>query len=521
VRGKGDRGGAAPPVADGPSEAAGFTRNAVSSYGLRGLMVLSALLLTPYLYRTLGSGGFGTWSVMFTITTVFNLVEFGFAGGLIKFVAELRGAGRREELDRTVGAGIAALGGLGIVAAAFSLVAATALDGLADPGSRDDFRAGILVLGAAMLLRFPAVGYGAVLIGYQRTDLFNYATVVSTVGFPVLAVAAVEAGTGVTGVAVAYAVTLVAGALVYVPLLARIDPSLSLRPRFRDREAGRRLVGFSGLTLLADSMVFIGQRLDTVVIAAVRSASAAAPFAAAVKLQSGVQSLTLPFVNLLLPMVSELDARGRREEIARRFLLSTRISLQITLPVALALAFFAEDFVGVWLGDTAQDGTAAIIVVLMCAAILSLTATPAEKILVGLGKVKLVGGLSIVEGTLNLVVSIVLVSRYGAVGAALGTLITTALLSPVKIPLAARASGASAARVAREAIGVPVASSAAGIAAMLVVLALMEPGPLRLAVGCSAGLIASSVLALAQIGTARLRLALRAIRPTPAPEGVT
>lgn len=37
-------------------------RNAASSYGARALLAVSTLLLTPYLFRTLGAGGFGTWS---------------------------------------------------------------------------------------------------------------------------------------------------------------------------------------------------------------------------------------------------------------------------------------------------------------------------------------------------------------------------------------------------------------------------------------------------------------------------
>src|SRR4051812_514644 len=54
-----------------------FARNVLSSYGLRGLRAVSVLLLTPYLFRQLGLDGFGTWSVVFTIATVFSLVEYG------------------------------------------------------------------------------------------------------------------------------------------------------------------------------------------------------------------------------------------------------------------------------------------------------------------------------------------------------------------------------------------------------------------------------------------------------------
>ncbi len=99
-----------------------------------------------------------------------------------------------------------------------------------------------------------------------------------------------------------------------------------------DRSARRRVLGFSSFTLLADSMMFVGARLDTVVIAALRNAAAAAPFAAANKLQTAIQTLTLPVINLMLPMVSELDARGMRETVIERMLVATRVTLQVDRP---------------------------------------------------------------------------------------------------------------------------------------------------------------------------------------------
>src|SRR5918994_883470 len=95
-----------------------FFRNAVTSYGQTGLLGLSALLLTPYLFRTLGTGGFGTWSVMFTLTAVFSVVEVGFAAGPTKFIAEHRAKEDRGRLESTLGASVTIMGALGLLALA-------------------------------------------------------------------------------------------------------------------------------------------------------------------------------------------------------------------------------------------------------------------------------------------------------------------------------------------------------------------------------------------------------------------
>lgn len=486
-----------------------MARNTLSSYAVRGLLVVSALVLTPYLFRRLGVSGFGTWSVMFTIATVFNLLEVGFHAGVTKVISELRGARRHEEINGTLAAAVALMAVLGVIAFVIAVSLALFGAGLAPRPERDDFRTGMLVLGVAMLIRFPAAAYGGALIGYQRYDLLNAARAVQIGGFPIAAVVVVEAGGGVLGLAIAFAGLLVVEALLYVVLLRRLDPQLTMAIRPREHVERGRLRRFATLTLLADSMVFIAQRMDTVVIAAVRDAATAAPFAAAVKLQSGLQSLTLPFVDLLMPIASELEASGRREALGRGLALATRVALQITLPVAVLLALFAHDIVDAWLGTDAPTVTATIVIVLMAVQAATLTFAAAEKVLVGLGRVRVVAALATVEGVSNLGLSVILVSAHGAIGAALGTAFTSALLAPLRLPLACRAAGCPTGAVVRSGISPAVASSLPGILVMVAVALTLPHGIARMAVAAFLGLGLCTAIAFRQVGRDRLIGALR------------
>jgi O-antigen/teichoic acid export membrane protein len=498
-----------------PRERVRIARNITSSYGVQALLGLSTLLLTPYLYRRLGSGGFGTWSVMFTITTVFTLIETGVSSGISKYVAEYRAQNRDQDLRATIYGGAVLLAGFGALALAVSAAIALLATGLAAGDEEGDFRTGMLVLGAAMAIRFPFDAFGATLKGDQRFDLFNGAQAVMTVAFPVGAVIAVETGAGVLGVAVAYAAALVLGALLFALLLHRSDPVLMKRP-----EAGRlvgglgRLTGFSSFTLLAESMAFIGQRMDTVVIATIRSATSAAPYAAALKLQSGLQSFTLPFVVQLMPMTSDLWARGRQSEVVRRFTIATRVALQITLPLAAGLALFATDVMDLWLGDSAPQTAARILVILAVVQIVVLAVSPAQMVLVGVGRVRAVGVFATISGLSNLGLSIVLVSSYGAIGAALGTMFTSVALSPVLVPLACRAVKHSTMEFLRDAIGIAVLSSLPGLAAMSIIRVALPDGAGRLALGLAAGIAICSAIGVSQVGFGRLRGGLRGLRGT-------
>jgi O-antigen/teichoic acid export membrane protein len=487
-------------------------RNALTSYALRGLVGLSALALTPYLFRRLGDAGFGTWSVMLTLTTVYTVVTFGYVSAGGKLVAELRGKGDEAGLAvlaRTATglmllAGLAALG-LALLLAAFA-------SGLAADGQEEEFALGMAILGASMLLYFPGTAWGATLVGYGRYDRYNASEAVAVTVFTAGTVIALEAGGDVLSVAIAQAAGYAAGGLTALVLLRRTDPALPLRPALADREVRREVAGFGSLTVIAEAALFVSLRMDTVVIAALRSAAAAAPFAAALKLQSGLQALTLPFLLLLLPHAAELWALGERESVRERLVLSTRAALQITLPLAVGLALFAPELVDAWLGDEAPDVTDAIVVVLMAIQTVTLTVVAAEKVLIAVGRAKQIALLAVIEAVANLGLSIVLVSEFGAIGAALGTLFTTAVLAPVRFPLVSRAVEIPVSRLLGGGVAKAVVSSLPALAVMVAAWALLDDDLARVLVGLGGGLALAVAVGLHQIGTERIRGAIADLR---------
>lgn len=496
---------ARPATAAAPS----LARNALSLYGVRGLVALTALGLTPYLYRQLGPGGFGTWSVLLTLTMIFDLLEFGFASGPSKLVAAHHARRDRRAQDAVLGATLILMTVLGLAGLLGALVLALTADGLAAEGQGEAFRTGLLVIGFAGVIRMSTAAYGATLMGLQRWDLFNVAEGIKVLGFLVAAIAVTEAGAGVVGLAWAFGGSWVVSGLLQAVLLRRADPHARLLPRRTDRRALREVGSFSSLTLLADSMVFAGQRADTIVIAALAGARAAGPYAAVVRLQSGVQALTLPFLRLLLPMASQLAAQSDFAGVRRQLLLASRLTLQITLPVAMAFAIFSPDIVSVWLGGGTPDSTVWVVVALMGVQVLGLTANAAERVLVGIGRVRLLAAMAVAEGLSNLVVSIVLVSAIGALGAAIGTLASTMVFAPLKLPIALRTLHTpSWGRALAGALVPPVFASAPAIVAMVAIRLGMEEGPLRLVVGLTVGISLALAVAVRQFGPQRVRTAI-------------
>ena len=260
--------------------------------------------------------------------------------------------------------------------------------------------------------------------------------------------------------------------------------------------------------------------MDTIVIAAIRSAATAAPFAAANKLTSGLQSLTFPFVVQLMPMVSDLHARGRDAEIVRRFTIATRIALQLTLPFAIAFSLFATDIVDVWLGSGAPDVTATIIVVLMGVQVVTLSAFPAEKVLVGVGRVRAVRDAGARRG----------VVEPGAFDRARVRLrcdrrrarhaLHQCRARPDQVSARLPGNRLRDAQLAARELLPATLSSLPAVAAMAAVWLVLPSGVLRLLVGLTLGIGTAFAIAAVQVGPRETIATLRTMRASAAPEAI-
>jgi O-antigen/teichoic acid export membrane protein len=363
----------------------------------------------------------------------------------------------------------------------------------------------MLVLAVVMLVRLPCMVYSATLIGAQRYDLYNVARVIAALAWAAGTVVAVEAGAGLGGAILATAGYTLLEALLWGVQMRRMDRKLPLWAGGKAASGRRALAAFSGLLLVGDASVFVGQRAQPVVIAAVRDAATASPFAAGVKLQTALQSMVSPFVELLMPMVSELYGRGAREAIVDRLALATRAAMQITFPVAAGFALFSKDLVDVWLGSDAPASTASVIAILMCVQIVTLTATPALKVLIGIGRVRVTAAMALTEGLVSLAFTIVLVNAHGATGAAVAMLIAGGVIAPTMLPLACRACGHRVLPVLRASLVPALFSSAPGIGAMVMLRLVAPQSTGRLAAGLAAGLGISIAIGLRQVGGRRLR----------------
>ena len=149
-------------------------RNTAS--GVLRLVVLAPIpfLLTPFLLRHVGTGGFGTWAVLLSFNGLTALADFGVMGTLTKHVSEHYTHRDYLNLNRVINAGMLMFS---VIAALCILTVNLASGFLISVFFRQSLlpvvqiQQAIRLLSVAIALNLLAFPFASVISGLQRLDL--------------------------------------------------------------------------------------------------------------------------------------------------------------------------------------------------------------------------------------------------------------------------------------------------------------------------------------------------------------
>jgi O-antigen/teichoic acid export membrane protein len=193
----------------------------------------------------------------------------------------------------------------------------------------------------------------------------------------------------------------------------------------------------------------------------------------------------VPLAGVLFPLSSEMEIEGRHEDLRRTLVETTKVALIVSIPFALVIGIGAPMIQANWLGGRAPG--VEIVMSVFAAVFVGVAAfLPAEAILLGLGRSRLVSLCTLGNLVVTVAIGIPLTARIGAAGLALAAVAATVA---TQVAILIPAAGAACGVPARETLGRGVFPA---LAVAVPVAAVMFGLRDRLAVGGLAGLFAWS-----------------------------
>jgi O-antigen/teichoic acid export membrane protein len=431
-----------------------IARNVGTRYVAIAIEAALGLLVLPYNLAVLGPSSYGLWMVAASITAYFSILDLGYGGALVKFVAQYRARRDADAINEvlstlfvvfTAGAVLAWLAAAAIgwrLQALFPLDAAQASTG----------RAVLLIIAAHVACGFAFSVFGAVINGFQRYDLNNLVGAGASVVVAVVNVAVLLAGGSLVALVAATTAVRFLGYFAYRHNAYRVFPALSVRPRLFRLARLKEVSGFSVYVLMLDWAAKVNYSVDAIVIGATLGPAAVAAWTVPLRLIEAIQRLTNQLNDVLFPTVVDSDALNRPDRLRLILVQGTRLSLAAVLPASCALAVLADRIIAAWVGPRFE---ASATVAMMLAAVVATRVGTATSmtVLKGGGLHRLLAWTNLLTAAVNLTLSILLVHRYGLPGVALGTLAPVAAAAVLVVfPAGCRRVGLSVGAAFREAV---------------------------------------------------------------------
>jgi O-antigen/teichoic acid export membrane protein len=403
--------------------------NVLSNYTAKILSLAAWLLLTRFLLLRLGAEQYGLWVLVGSVTAYGSLFDLGIAAAITKYVAEFRARREMERARALIATALWLYLGLGLVVVLLAVLLAPAFPRFfaIQPEQQSTAMWLALLLGIHIGVSIPCAASAAVLQGLQRFDLLNVLNVV-TVALSFAATVAVVAADG--GVVALAGVGLSLTVLMQLPALLvirRIAPELPFGLRGADRHMARTVVGFSFPLLLLHVGGHLESRTDEIVIGKFLPLRTIAPYNIARRISGLPLALTEQFLSLLLPLTSSLHAANDGARLRSLYIVSTRLTLAVFIPIGLSLVVLARPILTLWVGE-AYGAYAPLVLILTVASLIDTSQWPAGLILQGMARHQPLASMTLASGLSNLALSIFLIGFMGLTGVALGTLIATTIV---------------------------------------------------------------------------------------------
>ncbi len=461
--------------------------------GTRYLTILTdaviGLMILPFNVHHLGQAAYGLWMLTASVTAYFSILDLGYGGSLVKFVAQYRAMRDARGLNEILSTLFLLLAGVGIVAYAVFATVAFHLGSLFNLGPEEiaTGRALLLLIGVYVSLGFPFSIFGGVINGFQRYDLNNIVGIGSSVSVAVVNVAVLSTGHGLVTLVAATTTVRLLAYIVYRLNAYRVFRPLSLRISLFRLSRLREVTGFSVYMLLIDWANKVNYSIDAMVIGAFLSSTAVALWTVPQRLAMTLQRLTNQINGVLMPVIVDCDALGRDERLRAIFVQGTRLSLVAVLPLAACVALLAGPLIHAWVGPAFAES---VVVTQILAAVVAFRVgnATANMVLKGAGRHRLLARTNVSAAAANLALSLLWIRRYGLVGQAMGTLVPVASVTMMVLwPAACRRVGLGVAAAFRTAVWPTLWPLAVMAAVVLPIRDVLPERLLAVAAACAAG----------------------------------
>jgi O-antigen/teichoic acid export membrane protein len=395
---------------------------------------LIGFLLSPFILHRLGDEAFSVWILVFALTGYFGLLDLGIRSSIVRYTARFIAADDKQQLSTYLSTSLAFYGVVALIVLFLTGIGYSQATSLLK--IRGDMfqqaRTLFLLSGVGIALTFPLSVFAGALEGLQRFAWLQLSQIGITLIRAGLIVVVMTNHGGLLAIGTIAVVMNLLGYVIFACLAiwalpVRLSVTAVEAPAFWSMAK----YGLYAFAILAAEKLRL--QSDAVVIGAFLSASAITMFSIGSRLVEYSSYAVRSMSQIVTPMSSQFHATGDLARLQRTFVAGNRACALVIFPLCVVLVVLGKPIIGAWVGARYLPGYS-VLVLLIIPRTLYLAQSTSTKILLGMGRHRVLASVLLLEGAANLLLSLLLVRRFGILGVALGTAIPMLFTSVLFLP---------------------------------------------------------------------------------------
>lgn len=391
--------------------------------------VLSTLLLTPFILRTLGQAEYGVYKLTAAIAAYLMLLDLGVGNSVIRYISKFRANKDEEQCRKFLGIATLYYCAIAIVTVVLGLILVAVFPTVFSQGlSLNEVKLGqklllITVINAAVML--GTAGFANTVIAYEYFAFQKGCLIAQIVLKMALTFLGLHLGYGSIAIVTVQLVTTVACRLLYVLfVLLRIK----LLPMFHGLNVSfiKEVIVYSSFILLQMIATQVNACADQVLLGAFVTSSSIiiGVYGVGAQIVTYFQSIGNSMTGILMPGVVKLvERKATKEQMCDEMIRIGRLVFMVLGIIWVGFIVLGSQFIDLWAGHENHQAYF-VSLILMTAHMFILTESIGTQILWAMNEHKEQAILKICIVLVNIILTIFLIKWNPLIGATIGTFIS-------------------------------------------------------------------------------------------------
>ena len=414
---------------------------AILSYAQMAVNVLIGLLYTPVMLRLLGRSEYGLYNTVVSTISMLSVMSLGFHSSYIRYYAEYKAVDNQEKIQCLNGIFLTVFSAIGVLALICGLYLTFHLELVFDKGltasEYDTARILMLMMTVNLAISFPMSTFTSIISAHERYVFLKLVGILKTVFSPLLTLPLLFLGYRSVALALVTVTVSLLADLIYLIYSRKV---LHVQFRFQgiERTMMQSLFGYSLFIAIHIVVDQTNNNMDKVLLGRFVGTEEVAIYSIGFTLYHYYMLFSVGISAVFSPKIHHIvnaTHKNKMEQDARLTELFVKIGrLQFLLLglICSGMIFFGKAFIKVWAGS-GYENSYYIALLLMIPATVPFIQNVGIEIQRALNKHKVANLFYLGMALLNLLVSIQLCQRYGAIGSAAGTSLSFILANGICI----------------------------------------------------------------------------------------